>query len=100
MPLVVADTGPINYLLLIGHIEILPQLFERVFMPKAVHDELTDIEAPSSVREWVTSLPAWIEVRPVPTGDLSDPLLRRLGEGERAAITLSRFMPGWTSAHR
>lgn len=40
MSLVVADTGPINYLLLIGYIEILPPLFERVFMPKAVYDEL------------------------------------------------------------
>jgi predicted nucleic acid-binding protein len=27
--LVVADTGPINYLILIGHIDLLPQLFEK-----------------------------------------------------------------------
>jgi hypothetical protein len=27
--LVIADAGPINYLALIGHIEILPALFEK-----------------------------------------------------------------------
>ena len=32
MLLVVADTGPIGYLVEIGHIGILPQLFERVFV--------------------------------------------------------------------
>jgi len=33
--LVIADTGPINYLLLIGHIDILPALFEKVTLPSA-----------------------------------------------------------------
>jgi predicted nucleic acid-binding protein len=35
MRLVVADTGPLNYLLLIGAVELLPRLFERVFAPAA-----------------------------------------------------------------
>jgi predicted nucleic acid-binding protein len=34
--LVIADTGPINYLLLIEQIDILPVLFERVILPVAV----------------------------------------------------------------
>jgi predicted nucleic acid-binding protein len=34
--LVISDTGPINYLVLIGHIDILPVLFEKVIMPVAV----------------------------------------------------------------
>jgi predicted nucleic acid-binding protein len=38
--LVIADTSPINYLLLIGHIDILPALFEKVIVPAAVRDEL------------------------------------------------------------
>lgn len=30
MRLVIADTGPLNYLILIEHIDLLPALFERV----------------------------------------------------------------------
>jgi hypothetical protein len=33
--LVIADTGPINYLVLIGHIGILPALFRKVILPAA-----------------------------------------------------------------
>ncbi len=40
MQLVVADTGPVNYLLLIGHLEILPALFDKVILPSIVRDEL------------------------------------------------------------
>jgi len=38
----VADTSPVNYLVLIGHLEVLPQLFEKVFMPAAVCNKLAD----------------------------------------------------------
>jgi predicted nucleic acid-binding protein len=31
--LVIADTGPVNYLILIGHIDVLPALFEKVILP-------------------------------------------------------------------
>jgi len=31
--LVIADTRPINYLVLIGYIEIFPALFEKVILP-------------------------------------------------------------------
>lgn len=34
MPLVIADASPINYLILIRQIEILPRLFERVVIPR------------------------------------------------------------------
>jgi predicted nucleic acid-binding protein len=36
MILVVADTGPINYLIQIGHIEILPHIAEKVVVPTSV----------------------------------------------------------------
>ena len=51
MLLVVADTSPIRYLVEIGHIGILPRLFERILIPSLVHDELRHPSAPKSVRE-------------------------------------------------
>ena len=45
--IVVADTGPINYLILIGEIEILPALFERVVIPLSVCEERKRPRAPA-----------------------------------------------------
>ena len=44
MRLVVADTSPLNYLILIGQVEVLPVLFERVFVPQIVENELRHSE--------------------------------------------------------
>jgi predicted nucleic acid-binding protein len=38
--IVVADTSPLNYLILIDEIELLPDLFEKVLLPSAVLQEL------------------------------------------------------------
>jgi predicted nucleic acid-binding protein len=35
--IVVADTSPINYLLLIQEIDILPKMYGKVVIPRAVH---------------------------------------------------------------
>jgi predicted nucleic acid-binding protein len=86
--LVIADTGPVNYLLLIGHIEILPALFERVILPSAVKDELANQDTPLLVRNWVNDLPLWADVRH-PSRLLTDPPIVDLGAGETAAITLA-----------
>jgi predicted nucleic acid-binding protein len=86
MLLVVADTGPIRYLVEIGHIGILPQLFEKVLIPVMVYDELCHPSAPASVHAWVNSTPGWLEVLPVTASD--DPALRSLDAGERSALAL------------
>ena len=87
MLLVVADTSPIFYLLSIDHIDLLPRLFGKVFVPDAVHKELCHPAAPAMVREWAAHLPGWVEVTLVET--LDDAAFRPLGAGERAAITLA-----------
>lgn len=38
--IVIADTGPINYLILIQEIQILPVLYGRILVPASVCDEL------------------------------------------------------------
>lgn len=64
MRLVVADTGPLHYLVLIGHIELIPTLFESVFVPSEVQEELSRAEAPPDIRSWIANPPAWITVVP------------------------------------
>ena len=41
-PSTLADTGPVNCPILIGHIGLLAALFERVILPVAVKSELAD----------------------------------------------------------
>jgi len=48
--LVIADTSPVNYLILIGHIELLPRLFERIVVPSSVQAELANLGGPLEVR--------------------------------------------------
>lgn len=42
MTVVVADTSPLNYLVLIGEIDLLRRLYGRVVVPSEVVAELTD----------------------------------------------------------
>jgi predicted nucleic acid-binding protein len=89
MRLVVADTGPLNYLVLIDAVDVLPRLFDRTFIPAAVYRELTHLEAPAAVRAWIAKLPDWVEIRPDPDYKSNDPEEMALDEGERAAIALA-----------
>ena len=86
MRVVVADTGPLHYLVLIEHIDLLPRLFQTVFMPTAVRDELLAVGAPPVVRAWITTPPDWLVVQPAPLTE--DARLQVLDDGERAAIAL------------
>ena len=61
--IVISDTSPINYLVLIGHVHILPQLFERIIVPPAVFTEINSPQAPTEVRNWLATTPDWLEVR-------------------------------------
>lgn len=89
MRLVVADTGPINYLVLIGQIFLLPALFEKVILPEAVRSELADPAAPRAVRGWIADPPTWLEVRQVSDISPREAVGRRLDPGEKAAIELA-----------
>jgi predicted nucleic acid-binding protein len=42
MTVVVADTSPLNYLLLIGEISVLPALYGQIVIPQEVMTELSD----------------------------------------------------------
>lgn len=86
--LVIADTSPLHYLVLIEHVAILPALFERVLFPPAVVEELQRPRTPTRVRVWMASLPTWLEMRRLHQPLI--PLRLPLGAGEREAITLAQ----------
>lgn len=87
MPVFVADTGPLRYLVLIGEIGILPRLVDKVLIPSEVGGELSQPQTPPAVRAWIGAPPAWLRVQPAP--DTADAALARLNSGERAAIALA-----------
>ena len=58
-------------------------------MPLAVRDELTDPNAPPPVPEWISRLPAWLEMRELPEHSFADDFLAGLGKGERETILLA-----------
>jgi predicted nucleic acid-binding protein len=87
VPVVVADTGPLHYLVLIDAIDLLPRLFDKVFIPETVRNELSRAGTPGKIRDWFTAQPEWLEVRPDPQATAL--AMPRLGKGERAAIALA-----------
>ena len=62
MSLVVSDTTPLNYLILIGHVEVLPRLFGTLLVPPAVIQEMHHPKTPPEVAAWARHLPSWLEV--------------------------------------
>jgi predicted nucleic acid-binding protein len=85
--IVIADTGPINYLILIGEVDVLPLLYHRVLVPLSVREELARPRAPEAVRIWIAQPPAWLETRS--PSRAPDAELARLDAGERDAILLA-----------
>ena len=83
---VVADTSPVNYLVLINEIEILPRLYTRILVPSAVLDELKHPVAPEPVRHWAAHPPLWLEVL-TPKRSLPIPQLD-IGESEAIALAI------------
>lgn len=88
--IIVADTSPLNYLVLVGQVEILSKIYGEVLIPQAVLDELRDSEAPAEVRAWVSIPPKWLQVS-TRLFQL-DPFLIRLDRGEQDAILLAQSL--------
>jgi predicted nucleic acid-binding protein len=61
--IIITDTSPINYLILIDAIDILKALFGCSIIPQAVFDELQREKTPRKVKAWMTTRPEWLTVR-------------------------------------
>ena len=87
----VSNTTPLRYLIAIEQEHLLGQLFEKVFVPVAVHEELTDSRTPETVRGRVLAMPPWFEVRTVQETQTTT-FPATLHRGERQAILLAEAL--------
>jgi predicted nucleic acid-binding protein len=79
-----------HYLILIASTDILPTLFDRVVIPRAVAIELQHPQTPAVVRVWMATSPAWLDIRDV--GTAPDVSIAHLDRGEQEAITLAQAL--------
>lgn len=84
--IVVSDTSPLNYLVLINQIHLLPQLFKEVRVPRSVLEEMRHPQTPEAVASWLSSAPAWLVM-----DHLAPEKIRglNLDPGESEAISLA-----------
>ena len=85
--IVVTDTSPLNYLILINQIAVLEVLYGRILIPHAVYDEMLSPKAPPRVRAWAKNPPHWLELLS-PSTSLHPPV-PPLDRGETEAIALA-----------
>lgn len=86
--IVVADSSPLHYLILIRQTALLPQMYGDVIVPDAVVGELTATGSPDEIRAWMSTTPPWLKVLSV-SPDAVAQVSGSLDLGERAAIALA-----------
>jgi len=83
--IVLCDSSPLHYLILIGQEHLFTRLFGKLIIPPNVKLELQQIQTPEMVRQFIQILPAWIEILAAQHVEL-DP---QLGPGETEVIILA-----------
>lgn len=88
---IVSDTSPIINLAIIGQLDLIPLLFQKVVLPQAVFDEIVHagdgLPGAESIRR-----AEWVEVRQCQNRSLVKTLLAELDPGESEAIALALEM--------
>jgi predicted nucleic acid-binding protein len=89
--IVVADSGPPHYLILVGQIELLHRFYGQVTIPEAVANELRAAGSPLNVSTWIARPPEWVVITAVRDEQIKS-ITDDLDLGERAAIALAVMM--------
>ena len=87
---VVSNTTPLNYLVLIGVIDVLEKMYGVVNIAEEVAVELRRARAPQIVRKWIADPPVWLRIHKV--GAEADGSLAVLDAGERETIVLAEHL--------
>lgn len=85
---IVSNTSPISNLAKIGQLTLLQQLYGTILIPTAVHTELLDPRAGTTIIQAVQTA-TYIQVQSVQNQELVDRLLISLNIGEAEAIGLA-----------
>lgn len=86
--IVVSDTSPIINLAIIGQLDLLRQLYQRVIIPRAVYQEIA-IEGAGQPGAAEIQAVEWIEIRFITKQELLTELQIDLDKGEAEAIALA-----------
>ncbi len=84
--IVISDTSPLNYLILLDADHVLPKLFGQVIVPPQVLAEMQHVKSPQKTKAWATKPPAWLEVR----APQKFQVLEGLDDAESAAIAIAQ----------
>ncbi len=60
--MVVSNTSPLNYLIQIGAIDLLPGIHQEIHVPVRVVEELRDPAAPDAAKAWAGATPSWLKI--------------------------------------
>lgn len=85
--IIVSDTTPIHYLILIQRESVLLAIFGKIVIPDAVVEELRHERTPVLVSDWIVNPPDWALIKSAQT-ELTQKI-SGLGRGETAAIALA-----------
>ena len=78
MRVVVADATPLHYLILIDAIDVLPRIFEKIYIPTEVRDELSCEATPLVVRPCMQQPTHWLEIFASPVDPSEDSVLHNM----------------------
>lgn len=65
MMMIISDTSPLCYLILIDCIDVLPKLCGQVIVNKTVYQELTAFGTPEKVKKCCHNLPEWLIIHSI-----------------------------------
>lgn len=89
--IIVCNTSPIMNFAVVGQLDLLKRVYQKVFIPEAVFQELSAIRS-SQLGDVVIQTVLWIEQRSVANKSLVDSLRLELDLGESEAIILAMEM--------
>jgi hypothetical protein len=85
---IVSDTSPLINLAIIGHLDLIPRLFQSVILPQSVLDEIVTAGAGLPGADEIRQAD-WVEVRTCQNQFLVQTLMEKLDPGEAEAIALA-----------
>jgi len=86
--IVVSNTSPLFYLSIIGHLDLLRQLYGEIVIPTTVFNEITNVGNTDASARVVPTL-SWIKIQSATEQEFVNTLRAELDSGEAEAIALA-----------